>query len=71
MSSAANHRARSRRSHYRHASAANGVRRHVITTSNHHAGGSGAPLIYRLQAFRKWIGSRNAKQAERKGAQET
>ena len=67
MSSAANHRARSRRSHYRHASAMNGVRRNIITQSNRSSGRNGTPLIYRLQAFHRWMSERKQKDAPEQG----
>ena len=64
MSTAANHRARSCRSHYRHHSAMRGVQRYTIKQARQSAGMDGTPLIYRMQAYRRRILERRAKQNE-------
>ena len=69
MSSAANHRARSRRSFARHRSALNGVERMRVTRSLHARGGPGAPLVFRFKAFRMWLRERvRRKDREEAGA---
>lgn len=51
MSSAANHRKRSRRSFARHHSAMRGEQKHIVTQQCRSAGAAGTPLIYRMQAM--------------------
>ena len=70
MSSAANHRARSRRSYARHASAMRGEQRYTIKQARNSAGMDGAPLIYRMQAmFRRAREARQKRNAEEGGAE--
>lgn len=69
MSSAANHRARSRRSHYRHASAMRGEQKYIIAQEKRRAGMDSTPLIYRLQAFRRRVMDRRKKNTEEGGAE--
>ena len=70
MSSAANHRARSCRSHYRHHSAMRGQRMNYIRQQSRSAGGAGTPLIYRMQAmFRRAREARQKRNTEEGGAE--
>ena len=56
MSSAANHRKRSRRGYIRIASAMRGEKRNMIRQqADRRTGADGAPLIFRLQAFHRRI----------------
>jgi len=64
MSSAANHRKRSCRSHGRHGSAMRGERRYILGQAARAAGAPGAPLIFRLQAFRRRVMEHRKKEAE-------
>ena len=66
MSSAANHRARSHRSHYRHASAMRGEQKHIIAREKRRAGMDGTPLICRLQAFRRRVAEHRKRDPEDK-----
>ncbi len=70
MSSAANHRARSHRSQYRHSSAMRGERQTAAVQGNRYSRGYGAPLIFGLQAMRRRIMERaGARKAEQKGGE--
>ncbi len=60
MSSAANHRARSCRSYARHKSAIRGAQKYIAAQQRRNAGADGSPLIFRLQAFKRWRESRKA-----------
>lgn len=64
MSSSTNHRKRSHRSQSRHDSAMQGEQRHIIAQRSRSAGAPGAPLIFRLSAFRQHIRESRAKAAE-------
>ena len=64
MSSAENHRARSHKSHRVHRSACAGARGYAAAASRNKYGGRDAPLIYRLQAFRRRIIGQRRKDAE-------
>lgn len=64
MSSAANHRARSHRSHGRRMSAMSGSGRRAILHETNKLGGMGAPLIDRLQAFHRMIAEKRRRGME-------
>lgn len=59
MSSAANHRARSHRSHARHAGAMRGVKRYAVTRS-----AAAAPLLSRMRAMLRRPRESRAKKEE-------
>ena len=61
MSSAANHRVRSHKSQSRHMSAMSGSGRRAWVREAHAGGSYGAPLIFRILAFRRAMSERRRK----------